>query len=187
MPMDSQNASKLVGTGRGFMSFFLGEKNARASLLSDSINPDRAIVAMQNGRAVGYATFKLDGKGPYHPALTEFRNVYGRFSGAWKYLLFLLLERRKSFGALYLCGLKVIVRARGQSIGRLLLEELERQAINAGRDLIELEVSSTNHEARRLYASMGYVPRRKLRFFWLARFLPFSEVLLLQKTICAPE
>lgn len=56
--------------------------------------------------------------------------------------------------------------ARRQGIGRLLMEALERQAIEEGCTYSTLEVRESNQSARRLYEKMGYrVIGRRERYY----------------------
>jgi GNAT superfamily N-acetyltransferase len=47
---------------------------------------------------------------------------------------------------------------RGRGIGRLILNELERDARRAGVRMIRLETGRDNHAALRLYTAAGYAP-----------------------------
>jgi len=183
MPADLPEAMRLVATGRGFMSSFLGDADVRTRLFDGNIVRDRVIVATQNGRVVGYATFKLDGKGPYQPCLADFRRVYGRKPSVWKYLLFRLLERRKNSSGLYLCGLKVMYRARRQGIGQQLLSEFEQQAVRLQKKYVNLEVFSENHRAQQLYTQRGYATKKEISFPLLSRIFPFSRVIHMRKKV----
>ncbi|TDV37315.1 acetyltransferase (GNAT) family protein [Paraburkholderia caballeronis] len=183
MVADVTGATPLVATGRGFMSGFLGDRDARIQLFRDHIVYDRVIVAVRRGRAVGYATFKLRGRGPYAPGFADFRRVHGLGASVWKYPAFCALERRPRFDGIYLCGLKVVRKWRGHGIGRRLLMELERQAIQLNEHRIGLEVSLDNHVARNLYRSLGYTEKSELHVPVRNRFSSLSDVILMQKEI----
>jgi ribosomal protein S18 acetylase RimI-like enzyme len=165
-------AVRFVATGRGFMSSFLGDAGTRVRLFEHCIRWDRVIVAAQDGRIVGYLTFKMDGEGPYTPHWKDFRRVYGRLSCWWRFALFVVIERRWQSKQMYICGLKVREECRGEAEGR---------ARAAGKRRIDLEVDADNHEARQLYAQAGYLMFKEKALRGLARFLPFSRVCLMRK------
>ena len=66
-----------------------------------------------------------------------------------------LLNRGTRLARLY--SVAVSAAARGKGIGRLLLEQLERQSSQRGRLYMRLEVARDNTAAIRLYRHMGYV------------------------------
>jgi ribosomal protein S18 acetylase RimI-like enzyme len=62
--------------------------------------------------------------------------------------------------------------ARGRGVGRALLAELIEPTRAAGLDHVSLEVLASNHDARRLYDRLGFVP---VDFFMVAPLDTFAE------------
>lgn len=187
MPDDMPEATRLVATGRGFMSSILGDLDMRVRLLSGGIARDRVIVATWGESVVGYLTFKCDGRGPYSPSLRDFCAAYGTWPGRCKWLLFSLLERRNHSNDLYVCGLKVLYRARRRGIARLLMKEAEHQASLLHKKHIALEVFHRNVRARQLYSSLGFSVRKEFGVPRFLRLFSFRRVILMRKRVGQPN
>ena len=63
----------------------------------------------------------------------------------------------------YLCNLLVAPEARGRGLGRLLVKECERRALELGYNDIHLHCESQSSPALRLYNKSGFNPIRKLK------------------------
>jgi len=76
----------------------------------------------------------------------------------------LLYHQGTSLARLY--SLAVAAQARGQGLGRRLLEAAEEQALEQGCAYLRLEVRADNAAAQKLYASMAYQPLQVLRHYY---------------------
>lgn len=76
---------------------------------------------------------------------------------------------------LVVSSVAVLPSFRGLGIGRALVEEAQRFALDHGRDRVALDVLSHNETALHLYERMGYVEYHRLRAYELA-VLPASIV-----------
>lgn len=74
--------------------------------------------------------------------------------------LVLLVRRRSGVARVY--SVAVSRRVRGRGLGAALLRTAEREARRRGRRIMSLEVRQSNRTARKLYASLGYRPHRRL-------------------------
>lgn len=173
----------MLATGRGSLSFLLGDENTRFSLFSRRINWDRVLLARLDEKTVGFLAFQWAGKGPYGPRLSDFRSEFGMASGFSRYLLNHLLEWRNRRQGFYVYGLKVIPAARRLGIATALLQAAERHALALDAASVELEVYDTNERALAFYRAQGYEVGGVWRLGVMSRLLGFSAVLRLVKSL----
>ena len=138
---------------------FLGTPDRAARFLAQGLAPDRAFLALQKGRVVGIAGFKVDGRGLYEPGMSRFFAEYG-WSAPARILGLLLLERAESPDLLLMDGIAVSENARGHGIGTRLLSAIEAHARQLNKRSIRLDVIDTNPGARRLYERFGFEARK---------------------------
>lgn len=134
---------------------FLGRLDRSVAFLSRYVAIDRACVAELDGRIVGVAGYKQNGRGLFEPSFAGFWREYG-MSAPLRYLGLALLERREEPGCLLMDGIAVDATMRGHGIGTKLLRAIEAQAQSMGCKSIRLDVIDTNPGARRLYERFGF-------------------------------
>jgi len=173
----------LLATGRGSLAFLLGNEDVRFRLFSRRINWDRVLIARLDGKAVGFLAFQWAGKGPYTPEIDDFVREFGTVSGVVRYVLNSLLELRTRRQGFYVYGLKVIPEARRRGIARSLLLAAERRAISLDAGAVQLEVYDTNARALAFYQAQGYKVDGAWRLGGISRWLKFSAVLHLVKSL----
>jgi ribosomal protein S18 acetylase RimI-like enzyme len=179
------SAVNYVSTGRGALRFFLGRPERRARLFAPSLNRDRAAIAVRGARVVGYATFKLAGRGPYAPSFADFRLEYGLARGLLGLVVFRLEELRNRSANLYLYGLNVVGDARRRGVGSALVDAIAAEAVRAGCRAVELEVASHNQRAIDLYARKGFVVTKTRRLGPLRHVFPFPAIIRMERNLAA--
>lgn len=163
---------------------FLGTGEKAEQLLSESLNLDRVLVAIQGDRLLGVAGFEHNGHGVFSPKLASMHRIFG-WSGGIRLLALSLLDRSKPSDTLLMDGIAVVDEARGQGIGTLLLTAVEDHARRLGKQGVRLDVIDTNPLARRLYERQGFrvVKTRALGLF---KFLfSFAAATEMRKDIAA--
>ena len=156
LPMKDEHLARLVTAGRGSLAFILGNDASRFRLLGTSINWDRVLLAYQGDKALGYAAFKWQHKGPFCADRQRFVEQFGRLSGGLRFALFQFFEGREARYPFFLYGLRVSKPARNQGIAAKLLGEVCRYARQTGARQVDLEVKRHNRRARRLYLNNGF-------------------------------
>ena len=127
----------------------LGSAPRSVAFLAPTLVPDRGIVAVSaDGRVVGIAGFKADGRGLFAPSVQDFRRAYG-WSGPVRAYALSLLERDEDEDSLLMDGLAVSASSRGLGIGTLLLDAIEDRARILGKSAVRLDVIDSNDRARR--------------------------------------
>lgn len=179
----SAEALQMVATGRGALSFILGDAPQRYQLFRDNIQWQHVLLAFSGTTVVGFAAYQRFGRGPYAPRWADFIRVFGWFDGPWRALLFWLIEYRTLFSPFYLYGLKVDVKARRRGIASQLVQNIEVLAQAATATTVELEVKDSNDAAIQLYRSQGYVLLKKRGTGLLAKFLSFHAVYVFKKSL----
>ena len=163
---------------------FLGTGEKAERLLSESLNLDRVLVALRDGRLLGVAGFEQHGRGVFSPRFASMFRIFG-WSGGIRLFAMALLDRSKSSDTLLMDGLAVVDEARGQGIGTLLLAAIEDHARRLGKRGVRLDVIDTNPLARRLYERRGY-RSVKTRAVGLFRFVfSFAAATEMRKDLAA--
>ena len=182
----SEAAIRLVSSGRGALSFILGNQARRAQILRRHLRWDRLIVAYQHQQPIGFVAFQIRGVGPYAPRLADFAKVFGVTGGAWRYAALWIIEYRSRFVPFYLYGLKVEASARRRGVGSALMRAAEAVAARHGAAAVELEVAADNPAAQAMYARLGYSEKKVIRLGWAARFFAFPSVQVLSRDLGDP-
>ena len=178
-----EEAIRLVASGRGALSFFLGNESRRAQILRRHLRWDRLIVAYEHAQPIGFVAFQIKGIGRYAPRPADFAGVFGIAGGAWRYAAFWIIEYRGRFVPFYLYGLKVEAYARRRGVGSALMKAAEAVAVRHGAAAVELEVAADNPAAQAMYARLGYSEKKVVRLGWAARFFAFPSVHVLSRKV----
>lgn len=179
----SAAALRLVATGRGALSFVLGNAEQRYQLFWQTIRWQRVVLAFEGDQPLGFAAWQRYGRGPYAPALRDFVRVFGWAGGCWRACLFWGIELRTVLHPCYLYGLKVEVAARRRGLAGALVQAVEAQARACGAPAVTLEVKVSNEAAIALYHKLGYSFVRQQGTGPFGRFFSFKAVYLLKKPV----
>lgn len=156
----------------------------RVELLSESFHLEFGIAAISKGTLLGIAGLQTnDGSLTGGMSYRRLVQVLGFLPGNWAAIVFSLYERRNEEGELLMDGISVRSDARGQGIGRRLLEQVESYAIAGSFKSIRLDVIDTNPDAKRLYEREGFIVTRSETFKWLRWFLGFGGSQTLVKSL----
>lgn len=154
--------ARLVARGRGSLRMILGDDDCRYRLLHQSINWDRLLFAFLGDEAVGLASLKHDGRGPFSPSRQAFVDEFGRWSGWLRFALYRYTEHRERRHAFFLYGLRVRKSYRRQGIATALIDAVCTRAATLGAATVDLEVLGRDRGARQLYLRNGFVLVRRL-------------------------
>lgn len=187
IPEDDDGALVMrhVSGGRAALQFFLGPPERRARLFAGAVNRDRVIGAVGEGKSLGFASFKLAGRGPYAPKLIAFRKEYGLLRGLFLFAVFAITEIRDRSPDFYLYGLNVVAEERRRGVASALLDAVALVAARAGCDTIALEVGVENEKAVNLYLSKGYVAKKVFSLGPLRRLFPFSALIRMELAVAS--
>ncbi len=153
----------------------IGDRAQRVAILTDSLVAECAVCALADGEIVGLAGFTSKGA-----SLTSGINYRGLLShlgflrGNWASLILSLYEREPASGQLLMDGITVRHELRGHGIGRRLLDEVSRYAVQHGYESVRLDVIDTNPAARRLYERVGFQAVNTERFEYLRWLIGFG-------------
>lgn len=155
---DEAAALYLEAFGRKF-SPILGRGERARAYLAATLRPSHAIAALsEDGALLGLSGFHGQDGGFIGGGAAEMRAAFGRSGALWRGLLLSLFEREPRPGELLMDGIAVSPAARGQGIGRGLIEAVCALAAARGNIKVRLEVTDTNPRARALYERCGFTP-----------------------------
>ncbi|MCV0427122.1 MAG: GNAT family N-acetyltransferase [Roseibium sp.] len=142
---------------RGKLGKVLAPEVKALQLCERLLNPEFALSALaEDGELLGMAGFKTSEGALVDGTLDDLRSVYGLWGGFWRGFVLDLLERETSPDQLLMDGIFVSANARGQGIGRALLEAVCEEATQQGLSSVRLDVIDTNPRARALYERAGF-------------------------------
>ncbi|WP_409523311.1 GNAT family N-acetyltransferase [Nitrincola sp. MINF-07-Sa-05] len=173
----------IVATGRGSMSFVLGDAEQRYQLFHQSIDWSKVVIACVDQEVVGFLACKMKNRGPYRPDFAAFKKTFGIASALWRFLIFYLVELAQSTFSFYIYGLKVMPRWRRKGVALAMLEAAEQIAIEAGSPGLRLDVSVANTAALALYTQRGYRVTKTVDLFFLPRVFNFKKICVMQKDL----
>ncbi len=155
----SSAARILVNAFKSKLYKILGTEDEIYEVLLASLDSKHIVIARSDdGEIVGVGTYQYKGKFSLDITLSTMIEVYGVFRGIYK--MFLLLNyfpTKRDSEALYVDAIAVAENYRGQGIGKLILAELEKIAIENDLKYITLDVIKENDKAKKLYEQIGFV------------------------------
>ncbi|SDT80683.1 Acetyltransferase (GNAT) family protein [Streptomyces sp. TLI_053] len=147
------------------------------------LDADRAVCALLDGRLVGLAGYRHQGRGLTGGSARAVLRAYGHLRGLHRLPLLALFERRPAPGRLLMDGIAVGPGLRGRGIGSLLIEEVAAVAAEHGYREIALDVIDTNPRARALYERLGFTAVRTERTPYLRGLLGFGAVTAMRRPV----
>lgn len=160
----------------------LGRSEQGIAVLTDGLEPTRAIVALDGDELVGVVGLHYGGRAFTRLRARSLVRHLG-LAGLPRLVPLWLLAGRPSTGELRIDGIAVRRDRRGAGIGSLLLREAAGRARNAGIQVIRLEVVDTNPRARSLYEREGYVAVRTEHTPYLRRAMGFGSVTTMERRV----
>ncbi|WP_018884444.1 GNAT family N-acetyltransferase [Paenibacillus massiliensis] len=165
--------------------FYAKTREQAVELLSQSIQFEQGIYAIRNEEVIGFLGYNI-GKKAFTPAnYTAFRNVYPPFIAIWRFLFYTFYLRFHLYkeNILHIDPIAVSVKARGNGIGKLLLNKIEQLAKDMQITKINLEVVDTNPSAQKLYERFGYIIKKELKSSSFTVKAGFKKVIFMQKCL----
>jgi ribosomal protein S18 acetylase RimI-like enzyme len=147
-----------------FLRLLLGQAYQRRRVMVHGVNWERVLFIAVDGEVAGYLQFYLDGNGPHRVSFSDIRLAFGRWSAAWRYPLYWLVQKRYRRYQAYLYRIIIHEDFRGQGLGEQLLQDWLKLVKDQGINQAELEVWGNNTQAIRFYESLGFQVNRT-RYF----------------------
>jgi ribosomal protein S18 acetylase RimI-like enzyme len=160
----------------------LGRSEHGIDILTDGLDPSRAIAALDGDELVGLIGLHYGGRAFTRLGARSLLRHLG-LAGVPRLVPLLLLAGRPPAGELRIDGIAVRADRRGAGIGSLLLREAAARARAVGIEVIRLEVVDTNPRARSLYEREGYVAVRTERTPYLRRAMGFGAVTTMERRV----
>lgn len=141
----------------GKLGKLLGPSKRAIHFFTQTVHPPSVIAAIAaDGRLLGIAAVKLDGKGFSNSGLAPLFRHYG-IGTVWRLIPLLMLERSPPADTLQMDGICVDANARGMGVGSALLDAVSLCACQNGLQKVTLDVIDTNPRAKVLYQRKGFV------------------------------
>ncbi|SIO21785.1 GNAT family N-acetyltransferase [Vannielia litorea] len=160
---------------RGKLGRILWPERKALAFIAAIVQPRFALSAVEDGRLLGVAGFKLPEGGFMAGNLADMARHYGWLGAAWRGPLLDLFERDLVAGQLLMDGIFVAEGARGRGVGTALIGAIMAEAAARGCGEVRLDVVEGNERARRLYERCGFVARGEVRAGLLAPVLGFRR------------
>jgi ribosomal protein S18 acetylase RimI-like enzyme len=160
----------------------LGRSEQGIAVLTDGLDPSRAIAALDGDELVGLVGLHYGDRAFTRLRARSLLRHLG-VAGLPRLVPLLLLAGRPAAGELRIDGIAVRGDRRGAGVGSLLLREAAGRARSVGIEVIRLEVVDTNPRARALYEREGYVAVRTERTPYLRRAMGFGSVTTMERRV----
>ncbi len=165
----------------------MGSRERGVSFLQRHLNPEGAIVAMDEGHLVGIAGLQYEGCHFFSPSISELAHEFGWLRGFMKIVRMRIFHSPDCEGELYLKAIMVNSSMRDRGIGTQLLTGVSDFAWAHGFGVVRLDVVDTNPDARRFYERQGFVAIKTRRcpfpFIFISRVMGFSSAITMIKKI----
>ncbi len=133
-----------------------GNEEQALSLFRSSIQAENGLIALRNREVVGVLGMQHRASGFIQPSISGYIKSFGLKLGLKRCLLGWLINHNTQSNELYLDGVAVDPRYRGQGIGKALIAKFEQYAQSKGYTRVSLDVVNTNPGAKKLYQTLGY-------------------------------
>lgn len=163
----------------------LGPPHLGRRFIAEHLDPERAVVAVQDGVVLGVAGYQIAGRALVGGGVRDVLATYGLLRGLLRLPVLLLLLRGAKKGELVMDGIAVAPEARGTGIGTLLLDEIAAIAAESGHDRVRLDVIDVNPRARALYERRGFAATATTRTPYLRRLMGFAAVTTMHRRVGA--
>lgn len=133
------------------------------------LNPEFCFVALDSqDQLVGLLGFRIEKNQLLNLKRREFQQVFGPFSGLFRFLITSLIFARKASSGtqILMDGVAVSAEVRGQGVGSKLFSEFLDFAKLKGFESVRLDVIDENPRAKSLYEKMGFSTYKYLKTPW---------------------
>ncbi|MEO0487110.1 MAG: GNAT family N-acetyltransferase [Pseudomonadota bacterium] len=152
----------------------LGDDARALAFITQGLRPDYAFSAVAaDGTLLGAAGIKTAAGGFLTGSFTELRRIYGLWGAMWRGAVLDQFERPIREGVLQMDGIFVQEAARGQGVGRALLDAVVWTAKMNRCHSVRLDVVEGNDRARALYERYGFEAVGEVKTGMLAPLLGF--------------
>ncbi|WP_299673066.1 GNAT family N-acetyltransferase [uncultured Roseobacter sp.] len=179
--------SAALGYWRAFarkLRYPLGPERKAVRFIESVLDPSHAISAVSaSGDFLGVAGFKTPQGALVGGGFRDLVATYGWASATLRGGLIHTLERECADGTLLMDGIFVDPDARGQGVGKALLQAIEAHAVSLGLRKVRLDVIDTNPRARALYEREGFLENAVTRLGPLRVIFGFSSATEMTKSV----
>lgn len=155
----------------------LGPDDKALTFIDAVMRADHGICAFDNnGKLLGVAGFKTTKGALVGADFSDIRAVYGLLGAVWRSAVLAALEGDIENERFLMDGLFVAPQARSKGVGTALLQAFFNEAKARGYQQVRLDVINTNHRAKALYLSEGFVEFKTQRLGFLRYFFGFKAV-----------
>lgn len=162
----------------------LGPEHKAIGFIERVLDPGHAISAISaQGEFLGVAGFKTTEGALVGGGFRDLVAIYGWIGATLRACLIPLLERDCASDTLLMDGIFVQPEARGQGVGKALLQAVEAHAVSLGLSKVRLDVIDTNPRARALYERQGYAETSVAQLGPLSVVVGFSSAAEMTKEV----
>jgi ribosomal protein S18 acetylase RimI-like enzyme len=168
---------------RAQMELLVGSQQKGIVLLEQSLDLELALMALQQGRLVGFVGLQYENRPFFRFERSHFTQELGFLRGLLVYLLFNLFATQILRQEMFINVIVVDASVRGNGIGTSLMQAVFEIAQQNQFHAVVLDVIDTNPDARRLYERLGFKPVRMRKYGYLRNLIGSSAVTTMRKDV----
>lgn len=168
---------------RAQMELLVGSQQKGIALLEQSLDLELALMALQQGRLVGFVGLQYENRPFFRFERSHFTQELGFLRGLLVYLLFNLFATQILPQEMFINVIVVDTSVRGKGIGTSLMQAVFEIAQQNQFHAVVLDVIDTNPDARRLYERLGFKPVRMRKYGYLRNLIGSSAVTTMRKDV----
>ena len=168
---------------RSQMELLVGSQQKGIALLEQSLDLELALMALQQGRLVGFVGLQYENRPFFRFKRSHFTQELGFLRGLLVYLLFNLFATQILPQEMFINVIVVDASVRGKGIGTSLMQSVFEITQQNQFHAVVLDVIDTNPDARRLYERLGFKPVRTRKYGYLRNLIGSSAVTTMRKDV----
>jgi ribosomal protein S18 acetylase RimI-like enzyme len=150
-------------------------KEKAIAIYNRSLKDGQVFYAMQRGNVVGLIGLHYKNKPFLEIKYSDLRKYFNPLRSYFIYRIYKLTSPKIKDDVLRIDSIAVDKYYRSQGIGTQLINKVFGFAKDKGFKEVTLEVINTNPKAKELYERLGFIKKKTVRYYFLARSAGFSS------------
>ena len=158
-------------------------KKSAIKVHRSAFKPEMAFYAESKGSIVGLAGLNYRNKSFLEFNYSDLRKAFNPFKCIFYFFIFKFSKPKIKKDVVRLEALAVDKTCRSKGVGTLLIKKVFNFARDNGFKEVLLEVVDTNPRAKVLYERLGFIQKKKVKFYFFTRKAGFSSEYVMSRSV----